>query len=88
GDFNDWRNTLGKGPFRRHGFTHATAPAVRFRSFPASMPVAALDKLFHRGGITIERIHLPRTKLTLRASDHLPLVVDFTLTNGQAEPNR
>src|SRR5262245_7996482 len=26
GDFNDWRNTLAKGPFARHGFHQLTAP--------------------------------------------------------------
>lgn len=83
GDFNDWRNSLCKGPFVRHGFLHATAPCARFRSFPASMPVASLDKLFYRGGIAIERVHLPKNRLTRRASDHLPLVVDFTLGSGQ-----
>lgn len=84
GDYNDWRNTLAKGPFRRHGFSHATAPATRFRSFPATMPVASLDKLFYRGTVAIERIALPKTRLTRRASDHLPLVVDFSLGNGEA----
>ena len=35
GDFNDWRNTLARGPFARHGFEQVTAPHDRFRSFPA-----------------------------------------------------
>ena len=48
GDFNDWRNTLAKGPFARHGFHQLTAPRSRFRSFPAYWPVAALDKAFAR----------------------------------------
>ena len=49
GDFNDWLNTLARGPFARHGFVQVTAPRWRFRSFPAYRPVASLDKAFVRG---------------------------------------
>src|SRR5262249_4166927 len=46
GDYNDWRNTLGKQRFAPHRFRLATAPLRRFRSFPSMLPVAALDKVF------------------------------------------
>lgn len=77
GDFNDWRNTLGHALLLPKGFTQATAPAGRFRSFPAAMPVMSLDKLFHCDGITIESAHIVKSRQARRASDHLPLVVDF-----------
>lgn len=77
GDFNDWRNTLGHTLLLPKGFTQASSPAGRFRSFPAAMPVMSLDKVFHCEGITIESAHLVKTRQTRRASDHLPLVVDF-----------
>ncbi|GDY09540.1 endonuclease [Planctomycetia bacterium] len=77
GDFNDWRNTLGHTLLLPKGFTQATAPAGKFRSFPAVMPVMSLDKVFHCEGITIESAHLVKTREARRASDHLPLVVDF-----------
>jgi endonuclease/exonuclease/phosphatase family metal-dependent hydrolase len=79
GDYNDWRNRLCRHRFLPHGFEQVTAPAKHFRSFPAFFPVAALDKVFCRGALTIEKAHIVRTKLARRASDHLPLVVDFTL---------
>ncbi len=79
GDTNDWRNTLGHGPFARAGFIEATAPPSRHRSFPAYLPVASLDKAFYRGDFTIRHVRLPRTALAKQASDHLPLVVDFHL---------
>ncbi len=79
GDFNDWRNTLADGPFRRHGFAQATAPIDRFRSFPAYLPVAALDKAFHRGPVAITRARVVRNRLARVASDHLPLILDFHL---------
>jgi endonuclease/exonuclease/phosphatase family metal-dependent hydrolase len=83
GDFNDWRNRLHRGPFRRHGFAHVTRPSLRFRSFPAYMPVAPLDKAFVRGEIVVTHARLVKNRLTRQASDHLPLVLDFHI-NGHA----
>jgi endonuclease/exonuclease/phosphatase family metal-dependent hydrolase len=79
GDFNDWRNTLGNGPFREHDFKQATTPASRFRSFPAYLAVGSLDKAFTRGELTIHHARIVRSAAAKTASDHLPLVVDFHL---------
>ena len=95
GDSNDWRNTLAAGPFARHDFLHATAPISRFRSFPAYFPMGSLDKAFYRGGVFVRHARVVRTALAKQASDHLPLVVDFhlseaylTAANGQADETR
>jgi endonuclease/exonuclease/phosphatase family metal-dependent hydrolase len=80
GDCNDWRNTLAGGPFTRHGFSHVTAPISRFRSFPAYFPMGSLDKAFTRGDVFVRVARVVRSKLARRASDHLPLVIDFHLT--------
>ncbi len=79
GDTNDWRNTLANGPFTSHGFYHITSPASRFRTFPAYMPVGSLDKVFFRGNIKLRRARAARSELTRKASDHLPIIVDFHL---------
>lgn len=79
GDFNDWRNTLAGGPFEVHGFRHVTAPASRFRSFPAWLPTLSLDKAFIRGAIDVRKAHVVHSRATRAASDHLPLVLDFDL---------
>jgi endonuclease/exonuclease/phosphatase family metal-dependent hydrolase len=86
GDFNDWRNTLAAGPFLQHGFHHVTSPPRQFRSFPAFMPTLALDKAFHRGGVAIKSVRLVRSRHTFWASDHLPLVIDFSLEPPKAAP--
>jgi len=80
GDYNDWRNTLGRGPFARHRFTQVTTPAFRFRSFPAYAAVGSLDKAYFRGPIEIRQARIVRTPLARVASDHLPLVIDFHLS--------
>jgi endonuclease/exonuclease/phosphatase family metal-dependent hydrolase len=80
GDFNDWRNTLGRRRFAGHAFHQATDPIREFRSFPAFFPLASLDKAFYRGPVALRHAGLVRTRLARRASDHLPLVLDFHLT--------
>lgn len=77
GDFNDWRNTLGTALLLEAGFQQATSPANRFRSFPAVLPVMSLDKVFHCQRVAIQSAHLVKTHQSRRASDHLPLVVNF-----------
>ena len=79
GDFNDWRNTLARGPFGVEHFQQVTTPASRFRSFPAYLPVGSLDKAYIRGSITIRQARVVRNRVAKVASDHLPLVVDFHL---------
>lgn len=81
GDFNDWRNTLAAGPFTEFGYTKLTWPPKEFRSFPAYMPLGALDKAFARGNLAFDRARVVQNRVTRDASDHLPLVVDFGL-NG------
>jgi endonuclease/exonuclease/phosphatase family metal-dependent hydrolase len=84
GDFNDWRNKLSGAAFSRHRFRQATSPPSHYRSFPAFLAVTALDKAFYRGDLAVRHARIIRTPLAKRASDHLPLVVDFHLTgNGE-----
>ena len=79
GDFNDWRNQLAHVVFANHGFQQVTAPASRFRSFPAYLALGSLDKAFCRGEVHVTHAFVVRTPLAKRASDHLPLVIDFHL---------
>jgi endonuclease/exonuclease/phosphatase family metal-dependent hydrolase len=79
GDFNDWLNTLARGPFAAHDFVQVTTPRSRFRSFPAYWPVASLDKAFARGPLSIRHARIVHSRLARDASDHLPLIVDFHL---------
>ena len=78
GDFNDWRNALGKRCFLGHGFRQATAPLRRYRTFPAFLPLAAIDKVFYRE-LEVVETRVVRGRAARRASDHLPVVCDFRL---------
>ncbi|MBX3460741.1 MAG: endonuclease/exonuclease/phosphatase family protein [Planctomycetes bacterium] len=77
GDFNDWRNTLQSGALAEQMLAQVSAPPSRFRTFPAYLPVGALDKVFVCNRIALQRAHVVRSTLAARASDHLPLVVDL-----------
>ncbi|MFO0927642.1 MAG: endonuclease/exonuclease/phosphatase family protein [Gemmataceae bacterium] len=79
GDYNDWRNTLGKHQFHAYDFHQVTNPTHTYRTFPAFFPVASLDKVYRRGAVKVKHSHIVRHRLARRASDHLPLVIDFHL---------
>lgn len=83
GDCNDWRNTLHRKLLFGQGFQQVTSPASRFRSFPAYLALGSLDKAFYRGEMHIRSARIVHSKLARRASDHLPLVVDFHLTRPE-----
>jgi len=82
GDFNDWRDRLGRTVLSQHELRHVAYPPSRFRSFPAMLPVMSLDKAFHHPGVVIEHVSICNTKLARQASDHLPLVIDFRLADS------
>jgi endonuclease/exonuclease/phosphatase family metal-dependent hydrolase len=79
GDYNDWRNRLHRGLLSNHGFEQVTTPISRFRSFPAYLALGSLDKAFFRGSVFIRHAKVVHSALARRASDHLPLVIDFHL---------
>lgn len=76
GDFNDVWENLGKRIMHPAGFELASGTA---RTFPAAAPLRRLDRVFCRGEIRALAAFAGHTGLARRASDHLPLIVDFEL---------
>jgi len=76
GDFNDVWGTLGTNLMHPVGFRCATKMA---KTFPAFLPMRALDRVFYRGGLELDHCFVSHTKVAKEASDHLPLVADFIL---------
>ncbi len=85
GDSNDWRNTLSKRLLTPKGFRQATAPTRRYRTFPAFLPLASLDKIFYRGAFVEVETRVVRDRAARRASDHRPVVCDFHLESGSSD---
>ncbi|MGH6958432.1 MAG: endonuclease/exonuclease/phosphatase family protein [Caulobacteraceae bacterium] len=51
----------------------------RAPTFPSNFPVLAIDHVFVSGKVRVEAVRTPLDPLSRLASDHLPLVVDFSL---------
>ncbi|HEY6135479.1 MAG TPA: endonuclease/exonuclease/phosphatase family protein [Rubrivivax sp.] len=80
GDFNDWGEKLDK-PMQGIGLLRAQArsgESAQRLTFPALVPVFALDRLYLRG-LQCRSTMVPRGVAWARMSDHLPLVVELEL---------
>ncbi len=83
GDFNDWRNLAGKRLISETGLTEAFRDrhGKAARSFPSTMPVFRLDRIYTRGfSVTHAQVHhgLPWSRI----SDHAALSADIELHPG------
>lgn len=80
GDFNEWMKGLAtKTLGEMLESVDLTAYLKRRRTYPGVLPVLHLDHIYLAGGLTVHHVSLPRTRKTLMASDHLPLVADVVL---------
>lgn len=83
GDFNEWvkgltSKTLGE-LLEGVDLTHHLR---RRRTYPGVLPMFHLDHIYVDGGLKVEKVTLPRNRLTLVASDHLPLVADCLMPDA------
>jgi endonuclease/exonuclease/phosphatase family metal-dependent hydrolase len=74
GDLNEW--TAARGCLLDFGRGFKMAPCGR--SFHASRPVAALDRIMWRGGLGLESSGVHASAVARRASDHLPIWAQFS----------
>lgn len=79
GDFNDVWENLGRRVMHPAGFQLAGAQVC---TFPAAAPLRRLDRVFYRGQIEATAAFAGHNGPARRASDHLPLIVDFELDAG------
>jgi endonuclease/exonuclease/phosphatase family metal-dependent hydrolase len=78
GDFNEWTRGL------TSRLLGGKLKAVNLRShlrwartYPGMMPLLALDHIYFDPSLELKNISVHRTRTSLMASDHLPLVADF-----------
>lgn len=76
GDFNEWY-PCSKNLKKLQEVMKMVPPE---RTFPAKFPLFALDRIFYAGTIQLLNSWRHKSRLSLTASDHLPLVAEFTLT--------
>lgn len=80
GDFNEWGRGLVADVLAERLSSLDLYPHLkRRRTYPGFFPVLHLDHIYFSGHIEIRQVELPRTRLALVASDHLPLVADVRI---------
>ena len=82
GDFNEWMRGLATTLLsERLNSIDLRNYLRRRRTYPGLFPILHLDHIYFAGKIEIVGIDLPRTRQSLVASDHLPLVADVRIWN-------
>jgi endonuclease/exonuclease/phosphatase family metal-dependent hydrolase len=77
GDFNDWNHGLvTKTLSDEFHLTDLAAHLPRTRGYPALLPLVHLDHIYLDHELRIEQARFQRNRLSLMASDHLPLVAE------------
>jgi endonuclease/exonuclease/phosphatase family metal-dependent hydrolase len=83
GDFNEWMRGLATQMLsQRLNSIDLRAHLRRRRTYPGVFPLLHLDHIYYEGKVEVARLELPRTRLALLASDHLPLVAELTIEFG------
>jgi endonuclease/exonuclease/phosphatase family metal-dependent hydrolase len=80
GDFNEWtRGLVTKTLSDEFHLTDLRTHLSRTRTYPAVLPFLHLDHIYFDAHFKVERAFFHRNKLSLIASDHLPLVADMAI---------
>ena len=78
GDFNEWMRGLATDMLsERLQSIDLRVHLRRRRTYPGVFPVLHLDHIYYEGKVEVVKLELPRTRLSLMASDHLPLVAEL-----------
>lgn len=80
GDFNEWMRGLTTTMLSaRLKSVDLQQYMRRRRTYPGLFPILHLDHIYYDGALEIDHIRVDRTRLSLVASDHLPLVADIRI---------
>jgi len=80
GDFNEWTRGLTTRLLRAHlKSVDVRSYLQAARTFPGILPILHLDHIYFEDRLDLKGLTVHRSRKALVASDHLPLVADFTL---------
>jgi endonuclease/exonuclease/phosphatase family metal-dependent hydrolase len=83
GDFNEWMRGLATDLLSaRLQSIDLRVHLRRRRTYPGGFPVLHLDHIYFEGEVEVTKLELPRTRVSLLASDHLPLVAELRVKFG------
>jgi len=80
GDFNEWMRGLTTTLLSsRLKSVDLQQYMKRRRHYPGLFPILHLDHIYYDGPLEVQHIQVYRTRLSLVASDHLPLIADVRI---------
>jgi endonuclease/exonuclease/phosphatase family metal-dependent hydrolase len=80
GDFNEWARGLATDILAERLESVDLRQHLRRKwTYPGFFPILHLDHIYFEGRVEVVKVTLPRNRLTLVASDHLPLVADLKI---------
>ncbi|MEJ2007951.1 MAG: endonuclease/exonuclease/phosphatase family protein [Acidobacteriota bacterium] len=84
GDFNEWIPGLASRLLSEHfGDLRPGTDGSHRRTYPCVLPLLRLDHIYFDRGLKLQRLALHRSRKALIASDHLPVVAEFSLQPRQ-----
>lgn len=85
GDFNEGERSPGfkllKTSFRE--VKSSMSYKSSRKTFHSCLPLFEVDHIFFNGNLRVESVSVPNTPLTKIASDHLPVIADFSFHEGE-----
>ncbi len=83
GDFNEWtRGVTSELMAKQFRKIHLRQHQRKRGSFPGPLPLLELDHIYYDDQLELVHFELVRTRLSLMASDHLPLLAEFRLKSA------
>jgi endonuclease/exonuclease/phosphatase family metal-dependent hydrolase len=83
GDFNEWTVGLASRLLASHFRpVDIRGHLRRARTYPGVLPFLHLDHIYYDEGLELKELSLHRTRTSLVASDHLPLVAEFEVVSA------
>lgn len=81
GDFNEWLPGLASRLLKTHYFrVPVRTRLARSRTYPGMLPLLSLDHIYYDEHLELEQSAILRSRKTLLASDHLPILADFRIS--------
>ena len=81
GDFNEWARGIAKDILAERLQSIDLSKYLKRggRSYPGFFPILHLDHIYYEGSVEVLKVSMPRDRMALMASDHLPLVADLRI---------
>src|SRR5438093_368085 len=80
GDFNEWMRGLATRTLSSlFESVDISQHLKRRRTYPGLFPILHLDHIYYDGPVQVVSVEMPRTRKSLMASDHLPLIANLRI---------